>query len=867
MSSTDPSVRRILPQESQSAQAMGMNSYAFAPQQYPQRETQKMMRACEGCRRRKIKCDAATTNTWPCSACIRLKLHCVRPNGYDGATDSTTYETLVPPGNQFQQMTMPPHPQGQAPLKSESDVYAPQAGYPDAASTSFQAMPYDGSQPQHDIHYTTVAPPMSLVDQQVAPQDAFPTPPTMQQSQPGSSPGAYSDSYQGHDLADLLGGLKMNEIGTAPYLRNKASFRHEDPAVEEDDYGNLPPISIGAGHRIRIPPELMPDDGNAIHYFDLYFTHVHPYVPVLNRSMFYRQWATARDSISPLILEALFAIGGRLADEPAQGQQWLALASRHADAFMDVPRLSTLQALLMILKAREAAPKRGYYYRSWMTVVQCVQMAKDLGLEEHYEEHKAGRPCEYASNPAECQLRTRIWQTVFICEVMVGGPQGRYNMAVDIESVDFNVPKPIPGGDDAEYLISRNFTYFARNVRNIAKITSIYVRLKNKKDWGIDPEFQQMDHAFSQFLAEIPADLSVTFPPDGSAPWLPSPFLGNIHSYYYLTLILFHRPQLSFFDPTTQEAQWKHHMMICYNSARALCRLQEAVINSFGVMGLQCMQRGFSLAVYAGLSCIVLHLVAIVSPDPDLHTDAREFFTRHMRIMETVMEAWPMPELRRQIDAVREAFSADIRKPFVLKPSFPYGSPHPSHSASPPAFRGMERASSMEQVLDTSGTQTVSYISHPISPPISAGGLDSKSDSPSAQSLVMMPQTVGPGMPPHMTMPEQPAWNPAKIFEQWNTTFGTPAHTEQNPVSPASSLNIASSSGAPEIPSLDDIQAVNSSLPPGSQHSISPQQYAAAPVPNFVTPAMWQESVANVYEGGLKRSWDYDGITPAMKRR
>jgi hypothetical protein len=175
------------------------------------------------------------------------------------------------------------------------------------------------------------------------------------------------------------------------------------------------------------------------------------------------------------------------------------------------------------------------------------------------------------------------------------------------------VPKPIPGGDDAEYHISRNFTYFARNVRNIARITSIYVRLKKRKDWGIDPEFQQMDHAFSSYLAEIPADLSVTFPADGSAPWLPSPFLGNLHSYYYLTLILFHRPQLSFLDPTTQEAQWKHHMMICYNSARALCRLQEAVINSFGVMGLQCMQRGFSFTVYAGLSCIVLHLVSRAS--------------------------------------------------------------------------------------------------------------------------------------------------------------------------------------------------------------------------------------------------------------
>ena len=37
------------------------------------------MRACEGCRKRKIKCDAATTNSWPCAACVRLKLTCVPP--------------------------------------------------------------------------------------------------------------------------------------------------------------------------------------------------------------------------------------------------------------------------------------------------------------------------------------------------------------------------------------------------------------------------------------------------------------------------------------------------------------------------------------------------------------------------------------------------------------------------------------------------------------------------------------------------------------------------------------------------------------------------------------------------------------------
>jgi hypothetical protein len=78
---------------------------------------------------------------------------------------------------------------------------------------------------------------------------------------------------------------------------------------------------------------------------------------------------------------------------------------------------------MILLKAREAAPKRGYYYRSWMNVVYCVQMGKDLGLDEHESEHAAGRPCGYPR--PECLLRSRIWQTVFVVEAMIGTPQGK----------------------------------------------------------------------------------------------------------------------------------------------------------------------------------------------------------------------------------------------------------------------------------------------------------------------------------------------------------------------------------------------------------------------------------------------------------
>jgi hypothetical protein len=430
------------------------------------------------------------------------------------------------------------------------------------------------------------------------------------------------------------------------------SPRDEEPAVEDaDDYkSNLPPLNYGPGLKVRIPPALMPDDDTALHYFDLYFAHAHPYVPVLDKETFYHQWHSSRETISPLILEAVFAIAGRLADEPAQGQQWMALATRkfssranlgrvcwrrvltgagHADSFMDVPRLSTLQALLIILKAREQAPKRGYYYRSWMTIVQCVQMGKDLGLDEHFTDHQAGKPC--GSSASECALKSRIWQVIFACEIMIGSPQGktsvpmaesgadtlagRTDLQVEEETVDFQPPRPVPNGDESEYYVSRNFCVFAKTARNVGRMNATYGRLKKSKskDWGIDPEFLQLGAALNAWFGELPPDLAISYPPDGSPPWLPSAFAGNVHSYYYLSIILFNRPQLAFLQPGAVGGQWKHHMLLSYNAAKNLCRLQEAVVNTYGLQGLQCMQRGINFTIYAVLACIVLHLVWALS--------------------------------------------------------------------------------------------------------------------------------------------------------------------------------------------------------------------------------------------------------------
>lgn len=183
------------------------------------------MRACEGCRRRKIKCDAATTNTWPCSACIRLKLHCVRPNGFDSSSDSQGYEPS-PSRTQFEASQVPDSFRQHLPLQETqllaqapkpSAIYAPQSSYQDASGL-YHGVQYPEPQPvAHDLHqYAPVHHPVGVVDQQqYTAQTAFHTPPMQHAPQPGSPAETYSSSdYAQQDLADLLGSLKVNEAGT-----------------------------------------------------------------------------------------------------------------------------------------------------------------------------------------------------------------------------------------------------------------------------------------------------------------------------------------------------------------------------------------------------------------------------------------------------------------------------------------------------------------------------------------------------------------------------------------------------------------------------------------------------------------------------
>lgn len=122
-----------------------------------------------------------------------------------------------------------------------------------------------------------------------------------------------------------------------------------------------------------------------------------------------------------------------------------------------------------------------------------------------------------------------------------------------------------------------------------------------------------------------------------------------------------------------------------------------------------------------------------------------------------------MPEIQAQIDSLRQAFSADTSRLFELRPSFPYGSPSESYQPSPPMDAQYH---SHLGHLPSHVQSRVGFHAHPITPPISAGAEDSKSDTSShLQPLGMVPHQLPTTHPLDAPLADENSWDPTRIIK------------------------------------------------------------------------------------------------------
>ena len=177
------------------------------------------MRACEGCRRRKIKCDAATTNQWPCASCVRLKQHCVPPTlNYDrthaadgnisGLERVLDFDNSSGSGDEDYS-----HPAGAAQVFELQQPQEPiQGTYNAVLGPPFNTPPYtEKSFSQHEYAFDDISTmPLHVPTPSYRDHHTYNPP----QSAPIAPPNDWpKEQYSTAELNDFLGELNINENG------------------------------------------------------------------------------------------------------------------------------------------------------------------------------------------------------------------------------------------------------------------------------------------------------------------------------------------------------------------------------------------------------------------------------------------------------------------------------------------------------------------------------------------------------------------------------------------------------------------------------------------------------------------------------
>lgn len=153
---------------------------------------------------------------------------------------------------------------------------------------------------------------------------------------------------------------------------NKAVSPKIRKTPDRESVGADPPRRHRSSRSRSVPlVDIQPD------LIESYFRHVHPFLLVLHKPSFFRRLHDPKDPVPDFLLAAMYAVAshyvpGREEDGRRYFQFWL----NRLDDTMDKPRLSTIQALLMIIKYQEGVKNTGFYFRTYMYTQMVIVLAR-----------------------------------------------------------------------------------------------------------------------------------------------------------------------------------------------------------------------------------------------------------------------------------------------------------------------------------------------------------------------------------------------------------------------------------------------------------------------------------------------------------
>uniref|UniRef100_A0A1D1YDE6 Acetamidase regulatory protein n=1 Tax=Anthurium amnicola TaxID=1678845 RepID=A0A1D1YDE6_9ARAE len=329
---------------------------------------------------------------------------------------------------------------------------------------------------------------------------------------------------------------KLSKISINPLVNSTTNPTNNVSSVSDD---TLSP-------KVPVPP---PSKELCQHLIQEYFTQFNVTIPILDRRKFIDHWRNESTKHSQLLVTATLALAAsRYSDDPSiqktidkPGGVFFDGAKKLLDSMYDVPRLETVQALLLLSHAETSVSRID---SSYMFLGMAVQMARTLHLERNDTSNLL---------PEEDEERRRVFYCIYCCDrwisFMLGKPYA-------IEDININVPLPtLPSFERP----ARNFFIaFIKLSRIIGQIWRFGYSSQPKAaqstwtDHAMDQKsmLRQIRAALAKWLKELPDELQYQYLPNTDIRSLFqlarfSVYAGYINILFHTCIILLHQPYLA----------------------------------------------------------------------------------------------------------------------------------------------------------------------------------------------------------------------------------------------------------------------------------------------------------------------------------
>lgn len=423
---------------------------------------------------------------------------------------------------------------------------------------------------------------------------------------------------------------------------------HQDTAKHKDD--NIMPWR-NYGDFVRWSPEPhlpsyytasvdMPSRQVQEHLINVFFSHCHHLLPTISRSMFFDQLNVKGPLITPLLLNVMYAHAAKHVDDPSfrshpdnpatQGNLFYNRARRLVDDFLDVPRVSTVIALLYMASYDYDMPHpEGRSSRAWMYSGMAIRMCIELGL------HTAN----YSSQMSQfdIELRKRVLWTCYVMDKLESCMMERPWM-LKAKDIALDFPTTLPEDDNQERVVLEGFSQLCRLMILAEQIIHFFAYdTKNRNVWTMNEESQTLRfiEEIRQWREKLPDDLRWT--PSSSDPqYLPgmtsSSVVINLHLVGYdleLSLLMCCRYQ----DEQLHRAKRR-------TLANTITHLVSLTVEH------QRLMYTFALSAFSGIFAALVHASDFEQPNPQIAEEAKAQFRRSLKDIRAMVERIPIRDMR-----------------------------------------------------------------------------------------------------------------------------------------------------------------------------------------------------------------------------